>query len=714
MATAVRAESSVPRRLVRLGRPSHGLFSGLVFVGVLLITGVLGWLIAQGVSWAWPPILLTIVYGVGAVLYRLESSRRFPGWLAQTVGVMATVWPPIKWLRTSEEVQSLNEAFVDDFNRTLDEYLLERLDPKRSEELAGHVFPLTTRSLALAWVREHPDGGREKEPPPSADALELLHHERSGGVTINVWQARREQLIDELVPLIRRSRRVPAPDPVHPYTDADVRALLDALRDFDIELIAAELRAVNRIGGRLQRYAEFLAADGASKVADVTALIAAQELGELPAGPSTLFRLESPAETLELMKTIEGCDDEALGAVHRGIFLAERDIDAGPLKARACAVLLELSAGGATDPTRTLQAYLWEKDQRAKGRRAGDRITLDELDRDWPTWSRDAEADLDGRVAEGFAADLSQLAQRLEAGVWPTRRSVGGEDGGYPPSEPVPVAGHEEVRDLDAYMITFDDRHGALGKLVDGLRKPGSIYRFGPYTRNARLGIVPHGMPFHEFVDRLLADLDDALHRYLPGFGEDGSAGDGVLRFAPGRPHSILLRHDHECKAPAAGEGPAAVEFEISEPLRRCNSRGAVAPRTVTQPADGQLGRIERWPGRRDRALVRYFPESVAEPRWVCFTYTSTCGEEEETHQVRLLVGSKRRPGPLDQIEVTVNRIDLAHCRELWFGDPALRPVLRPPSIYDVWRQIEPDLDRDEREPVKAAFEGLLVGRSLA
>lgn len=45
---------------------------------------------------------------------------------------------------------------------------------------------------------------------------------------------------------------------MHPFSDADVRELLGALRDFDVDLIAEELRAVDRLGGRLQRYAEFL------------------------------------------------------------------------------------------------------------------------------------------------------------------------------------------------------------------------------------------------------------------------------------------------------------------------------------------------------------------------------------------------------------------------------------------------------------------------
>lgn len=705
MATAERVLSSFPRRFVGRGRISHVLFKGAVFLSVILLTGILAWLIAQGASWAWAPILLTILYGVGAVLFWLESTMRFPVWLAQALGVLAEVWPPIKWLRSSQEVQSLNEGFIDDFNRTLDEYLLDEFDPRRKEELAGRIFPLSTRTLAATWAKEHAGARKGGRPTPSADALELLHHERSGRITIHVWQARGERLIDELVPLVRRSPRVPAPDPIHPYTDEDVHALLGALRDFDLELLAEELHAVNRIGGRLQRYAEFLAPGGASRVPEVTSLIAGQELGELPAGPSTLFRLESPAETVHLMEAIEDCGDEAFGAVHRGIFLAERDIDAGPLKERACAVLFEPHPDGGTDPIRVLQAFLWEKDQREKGRRGGDRITLGELDSNWEQWSREARAGLE-KVGAGFEADLNQLAERLEAGIWPTRRALPGTGSAYPPPQPTLVSGHEEVRDLDAYLITFDERHGPLGTLVDGLKRPGSIYRFGPYTRNTRLGIVPRGMPFHEFVDRLLADLDDALHRYGPGFGSDGSADDGALRFAPGRPRSILLKHDHECDGP--------VEFGISRALRRCKRDGEVAPGTPAEAADGQLGEIEPWPARHDRALVRYFPESVAKPRRISFSFTSACPHKTTTRTVQLLVGPKGRESRLDQIELTVNRIDLAHCRELSFGDPVLRPAMRAPSIYDVWREVEPELDQDEREPVKAAFERFLVSASAS
>lgn len=671
------------------------IFTGAVSLCVLVLTGILIWFLAQGASWAVAPIILTVIYGVGAVLFRLESTLRYPVWLAQAVGALAEFWPPIKWLRTSAEVQSLNEGFVDDFNRTLDEYLLEKFDQKSSEELAGHLFPLSTRTLAVAWAKEHPEAPEGEPAWPSADALELLHHERSGRITIHVWQARGERLLDELVPLVRRSPRLPAPDPIHPYTDGDVRTLLGALRDFNLELLGEELLIVNRIGGRLQRYAEFFAPDGSKRVPEVTSLVADQELGELPAGPSTLFRLESPAETVRLMEAIEDCDDEAPRAVHRGIFLAERDIDAGPLKERACAVLLEPHADGGADPIRVLQAYLWEKDQREKGHRAADPITLGELDSHWEQWSREAQA----KLGAGFKADLNQLAERLEAGIWPTRRALPGTGVTYPLSQPTIVPGHEEVRDLDAYLITFDERHGPLGTLVDGLKKPGSIYRFGPYTRNTRLGIVPRGMPFHEFVDRLLADLDDALHHYGPGFGSDGSADGGRRRFAPGRPRSILLKHDHKCKGP--------VKFEISQPPGRCTGNGKVAP---PEAADGQLGEIEPWPGRSDRALVRYFAEFVEKPRRVCFSVTSTCPHKTKTQTVPLLVGAKRGESRLDQIELTVNRVDLAHCRELWFGDPVLRPAMRAPSIYDVWREVEPELDRDEREPVKAAFERFLVG----
>lgn len=696
VATAIRASSPEQRRTVGRGRWAHRSFSALIFAIVVLLSAGLALLGAQGAFWAWPAIGLPILYIVGALLYRWESKRRLPGWVGEALEAVATFWPPIKWLATSDEIQAANEAFVNDFNLTLKEYGFKPLT--QGEELAERVRPLKVSTLAQAWVKEYaPDSPGEDDSMPSVDALELLHRERSGGVTVSLWQARKDGLIHELAWLLLRNRRVPAADPVHPFTEADISALLIALRDFDIDLIAEELRAVNRLGRRLQRYAEFLQAgrqEPAREIDDITSLIA-EHRGGLPAGPLTMFRLESPGETLKLMEAIEECDDPSVSAVHRGIFLAERDADAGALKGQVCAFLSQWSANGDTDPIRVLQAYLWEKDKREKNKCHADPITPDELNSEWQRWSDNAKEAL-GETAGGFEADRQQLVGRLEAGIWPTRRTARDSLDPYPPPPPIPAPEHEEIRDLDAYLITFDERRGSLAEVIDGLKKQNSIYRFGPYTRYTRLGIVPRGMPFHEFVEQFFADLDDALRRHRPGLDSLTSA-ELAMRFVADQPHSVVLKHDHQC------EGP--VKFAIIEPLRRCNHRGEVESTTQADPEDGELGEIERWPDRARHALVRYYPKSVASSRRVRFAYTSSCADEQESHVVQVLVEPRGQGSPLDQIEVTVNRIDLPHCRELRFGDPALGPVMRSPSIQNVWKTIEPDLEKDERPSVRAAFD---------
>jgi hypothetical protein len=158
-----------------------------------------------------------------------------------------------------------------------------------------------------------------------------------------------------------------------------------------------------------------------------------------------------------------------------------------------------------------------------------------------------------------------------------------------------------------------------------------------------------------------------------------------VARVVVGQPRNIQLRHDRSC--------PGGVAFRITR-----------------APGQGRLGPIQ--PMDPERALVTYFPASgLTHGQRIDFEYASRCGTgEEKPHEVELLVEPRGQEQPLDRIEVTVNRIDLAHCRELWFGDSALGPVLRPPSIYDVWKAIKPQLEPDEGPKVKEVFDRIAGG----
>jgi hypothetical protein len=553
----------------------------LILLNLAIVLVLIGGFILLAVlvaPWTWPLVGAPILYVVGASLYSLQSKLLIPAWLAQSIEVSATIWPPIKWLATTEEVRAANEALIDSFDRTLNEYKLESISEAKREGLARRALRLKVPMLATEWTQE------QGADPRSVDALELLHRERCGERTFSLWQAGKEknELVETLATLVQLSERLPKADDTHSFDDADVRALLEALRDFEVEVLADELRAVNRLAGRLQRYAQFVKTDpkkAASANDGITSLIR-KHGGQLPAGASTMFRLESPAVALKLMEAIEECGDQSLGAVHRGVFLAENEIDPGALRERACAeALQQRRTGGKDDPVRVLQAYLWEKYRRG----TATQITCAELDSKWRTWSSEAMSELgSGKTGGSYDGDLDKLADRLNAGVWPIHRTAPDKREPYPILLPVRMPEHDEIRDLDAYLITFDDQVGPVAELVDRLRDERPIYRFGPYTRRTRLGIVPRGMPFHEFLERFFADLDGALHRY---------------------------------------------RFESE-------------------------------------------------------------GERKE----------------LNEVEVTVNRIDLAHCRELWLGDTALEDVMRTPSVYNVWHAIEGQLDEDQRPSAEAAF----------
>lgn len=587
---------SEQHRAVKRNRLSHGLFVALVLGLVFLIAGAVGLVAALVAPWVWPLIGLPVLYFAGALLYAGQAKMRLPGWLTQSIEVSATIWPPIAWLATSEQVRAANGEVVESFSRTLREYELAPPSEELGEELAQLARPLRVRVLATEWTKERAAAGRSPdEIIPSVDALELLHRERRGESTFSLWQAEKEEdgFIRELTSVVRRGERLPKPAFRHLFDDADVEALLAALRDFDVELLADELRALNRLGRRLWRYAEFASNDPEEALggtAGIAALVK-KHGGALPTGRSTLFRLGGTTETLGLMEAIEDCDDPTFGVVHRGIFLAELDADPGALKDRVCAEALHLQGNhGEPDPIRVLQAYLWKKYRRETPKR----ISCEELDAQWTQWADDAKKKLEGIGAGLFDKDWLGLARRLEEGVWPIRRDPpeevepkkAGSEEVLTEAYPVPMANlapeHDEVRDLDAYLITFDDRVGPIAEIVDELRSQDPGYRFGPYTRNTRLGIVPRGMAFHEFVEKLFSDLDGALH--------------------------------------------------------------------------------------------------------------SRYGESEDLKD------------KLDKLEVTVNRVDLAHCRELWFGRPNLAKALRAPSIDNVLAEIAPSLDAEELPPVEAAF----------
>lgn len=682
---------------------AHGVF---VAVASVAVVPVLAFSALSLLPWVWGLVAAVVLNVVGVFLYRNEA--KLPGWLSRLLALAADKWPPISaWARV-EDVRVANAALVNEFDLTLREYRLGRLSPKFSKDLSDRGRPLTIREIARR-VKEARLTGTF-----SLEALELLHRERSGYPTLSLWQSRKEAVAAELAPILHRSERMPDPGPAYRFTPEDVHELLRGLHDFDVDFVAAELRLLGDLSQRLQRYARFFRDQGLTEeeppLPPLAKAVRDHDGLELPAGPQTLDRLERTETALRLLDLVDGSmQDDALRAVHRGIFFAERDFGAELLKEQ-CTVVSRWDKTEA-DPVEILHAYLWKKDRRGA---AGAPVTLAELDGRWSRWNARARKSLDS--GEGgfheFDEELNALRNRLDAGHWPIRRVDLRGKATFPP--PVQLAvpkhdevipkreeglrhdevppGHDEVRDLDAYLITFDERTGPVAELVDGLKtkrpRGRQTYRFGPYTRNTRLGLLPPKVPFHEFVEQFFADLDRVLREYPdPPYTKPA----GALRVVEGRQRNIELRHDKPCEDEHGNK--TEVDFDITK-----------------DPEEGWLGEIQRIDSQR--VLVTYFPPSdLPEAMEVSFEYESRCGATKQERSVELFVEPRGRKQPLDQIEVTVNRIDLGHCRELWFGDEALGARVRPPSIDDVWDAIEGQLGPDETPLVRDLFDRIAGGR---
>ena len=626
----------------------------LAIAALGLVAAAFAWLLQSPYGWAAPLPLLV----VGWLLFRFE--RALPDWASLVVAFLADNVPLMSLFSKREEVKAANTDLATDFGLTLDEYRLPALTSEQIKKLVGDTRVLTIRRL-LERVKKSPPGGL------CTDALELLHAERSGLVTLNLWESRKKDLVGELAPVVLGSDRLRGVDRVYPFTEDDVREVLAHLRDFDVNFVAQELRILGELGRFLERYWHFI--EQPLPMGEGLAAAFRDHVG-LPADGSTLFRIESPASTMTLMDAFDWAAP-ALCAVHRGIFLAEREVGVAPLRDRACWDVARWD-DDASDPTKVLHAYLWEKGRRGLGGRP---ITPRELDRHWEQWAAGAKGALAANPT-AYADQLDDLRVELRAGNWP-RRHV--PDRRTPPPAP-PPDDHDEVRDLDAYLITFDERSGPVAELVDSVKAlthGTETYRFGPYTRNTRLGLVPPHMPFHEFVELFFEDLDHVLRDYLPTLT---NAPPGWRDVEEGTPRAIRLKHDHRCSGP--------VTFEITR-----------------WPEHGVLVQ----PYGPDDPRATYYPKSAKADDG--FTYESRCSDKEEPHSVPLRV-RPRGDKPLAAVEVTVNRLDLVHCRELWFGDGELGPALRPASILDVWDAIEPQLELDEYPLVKQAFDRIAGGHA--
>ncbi len=509
----------------------------LVAAGSLVGTGALGVVAGWDQLWVWPVAALILLVPFAMVAYWLQD--RFPDllwpWAERLLSLLAHKFPFVAWLGRQREIRKQNANLLDDFDAALAAYHLTPVPAADRRRLAGSGSLLSPGRLA------HRFGGVAGR--PSGDALDLVYRERYGQPRLNLWLSGRAELAGELAPVVKVGDRLPRRDDGFPYDADAVRTLLSAQRSFSVDVLAGTLRLLGDLWRRMERYQHFLEANHVPtlKPSPSEVLAHVERQRGLPVNAETLYRLRDPGLALRLLEACEHPDTpDGLRVVHRGIFLAEVDLDAARLRERVARLCL---APRQPEPIRLLHAYLFAKDEHGVA-------SLAQLDSHGAEWIAEAR-----RLCSDPAAELSRLRWDLQAGYWPTARRHIGRATTRPPTTPetgfaaveagidgVPartgtVLGprFKEILDaieldrtlagLDTYMITFDSHVGELRPMVDCLADPqfeerldglgvefrdaagDQIYAFGPYTAQTRIGLAPRGTTFEAFYQRFRHDF---------------------------------------------------------------------------------------------------------------------------------------------------------------------------------------------------------------
>ncbi len=679
-----------------------GLVGSAILISVLVWVGMTRW------SWAWYFVILPALYLLTSIGYRYEP--RLPAWASRGLALLAENLSTIAWLKRMLDVRDGNALLIRDLSHTLDEYSLGTICDvsRRRLERRGHL--LTIRALARKVAPELPESLDPR-------CLELLHRERCGLPTMNLWQSHKDDIAELLAPILPRSERLPVQTATYRYEETDnVEMLLNALRDFEVDLVARELRELISLAGRRGRFVDFLDESGISveeEVPDTGSLAKSiAERNGLPADSATMFRLDDPHFAIEYMEQADtSTGGDGLRKIHLGVFLAERESDCDEQLdrlSRSTAPDASEQDGG-PDPVEVLHAYLWEKQRRAA---RGGLIRLNEVDAEWTDWEALAEEQLG---SEAHTQEHGRIRSQLATGCWPTIRD---SEGRFETAQVMPS--HDEVRELDTYLITFDERRGPVANLVDCLSKNNSIhrklkdiletlgiqfavegyelYRFGGFTKNTRLGIVPPGMPFHLFHETFFKDMELVLRnreRLFPNWLPE--RGSGVFDIEYGDHRTIELRDTR--KGPIEFRIlPRAEALPASERFR--TSHGSLTGDPQNTSLNRAVATFVADPSSRENG-------GIVDDR---FDYECISPGGVARKQTALLRIHPRWPKPIAQFEITLNRIDLEHCWELRFGDEELGGLARPPSIGDVWRDISNSLTPSEREKVRQAFNRVAGG----
>lgn len=670
----------------------------LVSLSAIPIFAFLVWL---GTTRYWPAVwiaALPAIYLAASLLYRYEDY--LPGWLSRILDIAAEYVPTIAWLKRRKDVVRTNTLLIEDLGGTLHEYGLGGIPADISAQAAGWGRQLTIHA-AVNKVAPR------LSPRFDHTVLELLHRERFGLPTLTLWQGLKRKQLSPLSTIVPQSDRLPRPSIHYPYTDlGEVKLLLAALRDFDVGLLAREIRTLDTLAGRRSRAETFFEHHGLSPGGSGPVQLAAriEAVNGLPTDDATMFRVEDLDFALDVLGEADGSEPSAaVRMVRLGAFLADRERDTSDLLTRLChrATVTPWLTEWGPDPVDVLHGYLWERHRLAMHGRS---VLLSDVASSWHEWERAAAAVL----GPAHSGELADLRAQLATGTWPMVR----DSSGTFHAEPAPE--HDEVKVGDAYLITFAERAGPVADLIDCLtdddyasqltsigvtltRQGRRLYRFAGFTKNTRLGVLPKGMPFHEFHEMFAKDMELVLRNRTSLF-----PGVWLPTFRRG---TRTVEYDDHRQVILTAPGRSTVDFLVlptvdqGDPLRTKHGRLAGEPQKVT----------------RNRAVVEY----VAGP---APSAGEVDGEEvpyayDEVHYAYRLPRAGWRPGvrhlllhpegykELKQFEITLDRIDLRHCRELWFGGPLLGPLTKSPSICKVWAKIKDWLDLEEQLTLKPLFD---------
>jgi hypothetical protein len=416
---------------------------------------------------------------------------------------------------------------------------------------------------------------KDSAPHVSSDLLELLSRERYGLSTKALWMEKKRYLTSGLAAVLNESGQLPRGEEWFPYQEQDLKRLLDPLQDFDLDLMKRELDKLSALWRLATRYLLFLNEENLVfeekegervtpwelKPLEMLKFIEEESRG-LPVNPDNLDILDEA--TLDVLiwvgentirKAYPRLSDSlvhSLCLVSLAIFLTKFDRKDSPMLKTVCEEVAEED-----EAVRLAWAYLeFREDLRDELHLGGKEfVSVDYLAKNWADRVSEKKVDL-GR---GFHKEIHAIHAGLQEGTWLTRlpplvdktyqeiledvepqferlkkvvetrpqirESLKRIFKDLPPET---VERYRELRESNAYLITFDSQEGNLAGLIDCLASdekqhemerlgielqgnPRPKYIFKNYTRNARIGIAPKDWTLQEFSDHLQEDLEKVM-----------------------------------------------------------------------------------------------------------------------------------------------------------------------------------------------------------